>query len=77
MDNQSKYIKLHVGSMITLRALENYLNDEKIPSLIKNYSESARLAGFGSSESANELFVFEEDFDKAKNVLETFLQTSK
>jgi hypothetical protein len=74
MDDQSKYTKLYVGSMITLRALEKYLKDEQIPSLIKNYSESARLAGFGSSESANELFVFEEDFNNAKKVLTTFLQ---
>ena len=74
MDNQSKHIKLHVGSMVTLRALEKYLDEEKIPSLIKNYSESARLAGFGSSESANELFVFNEDFEKAKEVLAAFLQ---
>ena len=74
MDNQSKHIKLHVGSMITLRALEKYLDDEKIPSLIKNFTESARLAGFGSSNSANELFVFEEDLEKAKKVLTNFLE---
>ena len=74
MDDHSKYIRLHVGSMITLRALEKYLDDEKIPSLIKNFSESARLAGFGTSESANELFVFEEDIEKAKDILNNFLQ---
>ena len=60
--------------MITLRALEKYLDDEKIPSLIKNFSESARLAGFGTSNSANELFVFQEDFEKAKDILNKFLQ---
>ena len=74
MDDHSKYIRLHVGSMITLRALEKYLDDEKIPSLIKNFSESARLAGFGTSNSANELFVFQEDFEKAKDILTNFLQ---
>ena len=74
MNNQSKYVKLHVGSMITLRALQSYLDDEHIPCLIKNYTESQRLSGFGGNENGNELFVYEEDFNKAKEVLKTFLK---
>ena len=74
MDNQSKHIKLHLGSMITLRALEKYLDDEKIPSLIKNFTESARLSGYPSLGSSNELYVFEEDLEKAKKILAVFLE---
>jgi len=74
MNNQSKHVKLYEGSMITLRALQNYLDDEKTPSLIKNLAESARLAGFGTSETANELYVYEENLEKAKKVLTTFLK---
>lgn len=73
MDN-SKHIKLHTGSMITLRALERYLNDEQISCLIKNHTESQRLSGFGGNENGNELFVYEEDFNKAKEILKTFLE---
>ncbi len=75
MNDQSKHVKLHVGSMITLRALENFLNDKKIPCLIKNFSESQRLGGFGGSNSANELYVYEEDYKTAKEVLKTFLES--
>lgn len=73
MDNQSKHIKLHIGSMITLRALRNYLDSEKIPNLIKDFSESQRLGGFGGSNSVNELYVYEEDKNRANKVLKLFL----
>jgi hypothetical protein len=73
MDNQSKHIKLHEGSMILLRGLENQLDQENIPSLIKDYQESGRLAGFGTFGSINELFVYEEDYEKALEILKSFL----
>ena len=74
MNDNSKHIKLYTGSMITLRALENYLATEGIPSLIKNITESARVSGFAASETANELYVYEEDLIKAKAVLASFLK---
>ncbi len=74
MNNRSKHVKLHVGSMITLRALQRYLDDKHIPCLIKNHTESQRLSGYAGSESGNELFVYEEDFNKAKEILKTFLE---
>lgn len=66
-------IKLvHVGSLITLRAIQKHLDDENIPSMVKDIVESGRLAGFGTSNSADELYVFERDFDQAKKVIEEF-----
>ncbi|MEE9350333.1 MAG: DUF2007 domain-containing protein [Flavobacteriaceae bacterium] len=73
MDDYSKHIKFHTDTMIRLRALEFALNEAKIPCLIKNISESARLGGFGSSHSANELYIYEEDKDAASEILTKFL----
>ena len=73
MADKRQLKKLYVGSYITLKALENMLDSENIPSLLKDNFESARLAGFGASESSNELFVFENNFKKAKEVLKEFL----
>ena len=74
MNNQSKHIKLHSDSMIRLRALEHYLNQEKIPCLIKNFTESARLGGFGDSGISNELYIYEEDKEASLEILKTFLK---
>lgn len=74
MDNQSKHIKLHEGSMITLRALQNQLDEENIPSLIKDLHESGRLAGFGTLGDINELYIYEEDQKKAVGIMNTFLE---
>jgi len=73
MDDKLKHIKLHVGSMITLRALEHYLNDKNINCIIKNNTESARLSGYAGTGYIDELFVLEKDYISAKEILKTFL----
>jgi len=74
MDDYSKHIKLYEGSMVTLRALEHYLDKKKIPCYIKSFSESARLAGFGNIANNNELYIYDEDNETALAVLKTFLE---
>ena len=64
---------LHVGSMITLKALQRYLDNEKIDNMIKDVFSSNINVGIGKSYSSDELYVFEKDFEKAKQVLELFL----
>ncbi len=73
MTDKRQLKKLYVGSYITLKALENMLDLKNIPSLLKDNVESARLGGFGASDSSNELFVFKKDFEKATAVLKEFL----
>lgn len=73
MDSHSKHTKLHQGSNIILDALKYELNKEQISCIIKNNTESARLAGFIAGDNNNDLFVFEEDFIKAKDILDSFL----
>ena len=73
MDSHSKHTKLHQASNIILDALKYELNNANISCIIKNNTESARLAGFIAGDNNNELFVFEEDFNKAKDILNSFL----
>jgi len=73
MDDQSKHTKIFVGSLIQIQRLQLDLDDNKIPSLIKNNFQSGIRSGFyGGSPSLVELFIFEEDKEKAAPILETF-----
>lgn len=73
MKDNLDYVKLYNGSSITLRILDKILNNQGITTIIKDFHESARLGGFGSTGETNELFVFEKDIDKAKKILKNFL----
>ncbi len=73
MTDKRQLKRLHIGSYITLKALENMLDSKSIPSLLKDNVESARLGGFGASDSSNELFVFEANFKQATEILKEFL----
>jgi len=73
MDNHSKHITLHEGSIIILQSLKHVLNTANISSIIKNNTESGRLAGFFAGDNSNQLFVYEEDAITAKKILNNFL----
>ena len=73
MDNNSKHIKFFTGSLIEIQRLQLDLDDQQIPSLVKNNFESGLRSGFyGGSPSQVQLFIYQEDFDKAKPILESF-----
>ncbi|MEZ4841647.1 MAG: DUF2007 domain-containing protein [Flavobacteriaceae bacterium] len=73
MDDYSKHIRFYTGSLIEIQRLQLDLDDYKIPSLVKNNFQSGLRAGFyGGSPSQVELFIYEEDLEKAKPVLEEF-----
>ena len=73
MDNHSKHIKLHQGSNIILNAIKYELEKANISCIIKNNTESSRLAGFIAGQNDNDLFVYEEDAISAKKILQNFL----
>lgn len=73
METHTKHIKLYQSSNIILNALKHKLNTSDISCIIKNNTESGRLAGFIAGDDDNDLFVFEEDFNKAKDILDSFL----
>ena len=73
MDEHSKHTKLFTGSLIEIQRLQLDLDDYKIPSLVKNNFQSGIRSGFyGGSPSQVELFIYEEDIEKATPILEKF-----
>lgn len=73
MDNQSKHINLFTGSLIEIQRLQLDLDDHQIPSLVKNNFQSGLRSGFyGGSPSLVELFIYEEDMEEARPILEAF-----
>ncbi|MBJ2176203.1 DUF2007 domain-containing protein [Aureibaculum sp. A20] len=73
MDDTSKHIKFFTGSLIEIQRLQLDLDDKEIPTLVKNNFESGLRSGFyGGSPSQVQLFIYQEDFDKAKPILESF-----
>ncbi len=73
MDDNSKHITFFTGSLIEIQRLQLDLDDQKIPSLVKNNFESGLRSGFyGGSPSQVQLFIYQEDLEKAKPILENF-----
>ena len=73
MDDHSKHVKFFTGSLIEIQRLQLDLDDQGIPSMVKNNFQSGLRAGFyGGSPSLVELFIYEEDMEKANPILEAF-----
>ena len=73
MDDHSKHMRLFTGSLIEIQRLQLDLDDAEIPSMVKNNFQSGLRAGFyGGSPSQVELFIYEEDKEKAHEILSTF-----
>lgn len=65
-------MKVFSGSEILALALKEKIEAVGVDTVVKDNIQSARLAGFGSSGSAVELFIQETDFSKANPVIEEF-----
>ena len=78
MDDHSKHIKIFVGSLIQIQRLQLDLDDGKIPSMVKNNFQSGLRSGFyGGSPSQVELFIYDEDKEKAIPILDNFKNEMK
>ncbi|TYP97967.1 putative signal transducing protein [Tenacibaculum adriaticum] len=67
-----EHIKIYTGTSILANRLAFLLDEEDIPSIVKDDQESGRLAGFGTLGDSSELFIFNSDADKAKEVIKKF-----
>lgn len=65
-------IKLYTDSAISINRLAELLHANGIASMIKDNNASANLAGFGTIENSVELFVEQDDLEKAKELAESF-----
>lgn len=78
MDDHSKHSKIFVGSLIIIQRLQIDLDNNKIPSMVKNNFESGLRSGFyGGSPSQVELFIYDEDMERALPILEIFKNEMK
>ncbi|WP_417443907.1 putative signal transducing protein [Joostella sp.] len=69
MENKD-YIRIFTGSSIQAGLLQSRLEEVAISPVIKNETESARLAGFGPSViNQVQLFVHKDEHDKALEIL--------
>jgi len=72
MENSKKFIKIFTGNAISVLSLRNSLEEQNIVAVVKDDSESARLAGFGMvTPGLQEMFVHEDELDKAIKIIET------
>ena len=65
-------IKIFSGSEVLASALQEKIESVGVATVKKDNIQSARLAGFGNSDLAVELFIQEVDFGKANPVIEEF-----
>ena len=65
-------IKIFSGSEILAYGLKEKLEEKEIEVVMKDNIQSGRLAGFGTSDLAVELFIQEKEYGKAHPVLEGF-----
>lgn len=65
-------MKVFSGSEILALALQQKIEAAGVDTMVKNNIQSARMAGFGETGQAVEVFIQETDFSKANPVIEEF-----
>ena len=65
-------MKVFSGSEILAQALKLRIEAVGVETVLKNNIQSARLAGFGNTDLAVEVFIQETDFAKVNPVIEEF-----
>ena len=65
-------MKIFSGSEILAQALKEKIDAIGVETILKNNIQSARLAGFGNSDLAVEVFIQETDFSKVNPIIEEF-----
>lgn len=69
LDND--FVKIFSGTFIIVQLIVDRLDSVGITAIVKDESESARMAGFGSSfQGFQELYVSKEELDHAIPIIE-------
>ncbi|MFD0988806.1 putative signal transducing protein [Mariniflexile jejuense] len=67
----SNYIKIFTGNFIIVQRINDALINVGINPVVKDESESGRLAGFGASiQGEQEVYIHKDEFEKATGILE-------
>jgi len=68
---ETQYIKIFTGNFIMVQRIATLLQDIGISPVIKDESESGRLAGFGSSfQGQQEVYIHKDQLDKAVPIVQ-------
>ena len=68
---ETHYTKIYTGNFILIQLMVSRLEDVGISAIVKDESESGRLAGFGAPiQGQQELFVHNDELDKAIPIVE-------
>lgn len=68
---ETHYSKIYTGNFILIQLMVSRLSDVGISAIIKDESESGRLAGFGAPiQGQQEIFVHNDELDKAIPIVE-------
>ena len=69
--NDSEYIKIYTGSFVIANLIISRLGEIGISPVVKDETESGRLAGFGAAISGSqELYVHKDELDQAVPLVE-------
>lgn len=68
---EHSFVHIYTGSSVVVLALRNALQAENIIPVIKDESESARMAGFGITHDQQQVFVHQDELQKVEKVLST------
>ncbi|OUS01088.1 hypothetical protein A9Q86_08345 [Flavobacteriales bacterium 33_180_T64] len=69
---ETSYIKIFSGNFIIVQLAMDRLKSAGINAIIKDESESGRLAGFGASiQGYQELYVSDEELEQAKTIIDS------
>jgi len=72
--DMNERVKILTDSAIVINRIVQLLDEKKIPSVVKDNVESARLAGFGTSSNDVELYVSKSDINRADMVIQSFME---
>lgn len=69
---ESDYIKIYTGNFILVQRISEELNAIGIHPVVKDETESGRLAGFGASiQGLQEIYVHEEEVAQAAEIVQS------
>lgn len=72
------YIKVYSGNFIEVQRIFSILETKNICAIIKDESESGRLAGFGSSlQGFQEIHVHRDELDHVKIILKDLIPNAQ
>lgn len=76
---EQNLVSVFVGSALNARYLEAVLGQENVPCLVKNEMQEATLGGFGGpgTDDACEIFVEQQDYEKAEKLIYSFLNNQE